>query len=204
MGRKVGHMNIVFDIGGVLADFKIEEYISFKFDEKTAAAVNAATWKNPDWQHLDRGDLSDEEILRLFIEDAPKYEKEIRCLFAKLCDIIHMKESTIPLIKRLKAAGYKVFYLSNYFEYLIHTAPWALEFTEYMDGGVFSCHYHKCKPEAEIYNILCSKYSLDHSECIFIDDRADNVQGAEAVGMKGIHYTGQNADELFEQIIRLS
>lgn len=194
--------NIVFDIGGVLADFNIDEFISSSFDEKTAAAVSSATWHGPYWGELDRGVLSDEEVLELFISEAPLYEREIRFLFAKLWSCLHMKDTSIPLVKQLKAEGFGVYYLSNYFEYLIHTAPWGLEFTEHMDGGIYSCHYHICKPDPEIYLTLCRKYSLLPEDCIFIDDREENVRGAVNVGMKGIHYTGQSPVELMAQIAK--
>ena len=193
-------MNIIFDIGKVLIDFDFESFVESQFDKETAEAVIGAMWHNPDWSELDRGVLSDEQVLRLFIDKAPRYEREIRLIFAKLGSVPKLRPTTIPMIKQLKSEGHKVFYLSNYFTYLMHTAPWVLEFREYMDGGVFSCFEHVTKPDAEIYRILCDRFSLKKEECVFIDDSLPNVKGSEDFGIRAIHYTGQTPEELYCEI----
>ncbi|MBR6874416.1 MAG: HAD family phosphatase [Ruminococcus sp.] len=193
-------MNVIFDIGKVLIDFDWEGYVASMFDPETAAAVVEATWGNPDWVELDRGVLTVEEVLRLFIAKAPQYDREIRLAFAKIGGCPKLRDMTIPMIKQLKAQGHRVYFLSNYFEFLIHSAPWVLEFREYMDGGIFSCYEHIVKPMPEIYELLCSRYSLDPADCVFIDDSPKNITGAENVGIRAILYTGQTPDELIAQI----
>lgn len=197
-------MNVIFDIGKVLIDFDFEQYMHSIFDKDTADAVIAATWHSPVWSELDKGVMSDEQVLCRFIENAPGHEREIRRMFALLGNIPVMKDSTVPMIQSLKAKGYGVYYLSNYFEYLMHTAPWVLDFIRYTDGGIFSCHVKITKPDKRIYELLCGKFSLSPAECIFIDDTERNVRAAEGCGMKGIHYTGQTSAELTEMIDRLS
>lgn len=49
------------------------------------------------------------------------------------------------------------------------------------------CGY--AKPEKECYEILLNKYSLLPEECLFIDDSLANVQVAESLGIKSIHFT---------------
>ena len=44
------------------------------------------------------------------------------------------------------------------------------------------------KPDSQIYLKACETLDIPPSECIFIDDRAENVQGAKIVGMLGIHF----------------
>ena len=193
-------MNVIFDIGKVLIDFEFEKYVHELFEPETAEKVIAATWHNPEWNELDKGVLSDEEVLQLFIAKAPECEKEIRIAFAGMGTCPKMRSTTIPMIKKLKKAGYGVYYLSNYFEYLMHTAPWALFFKEYMEGGLFSCHVKVTKPDLRIFGLLCEKYGLVPSECVFIDDTLKNVAAAEKFGMHGIHFTGQSTKELISQI----
>ena len=193
-------MNIIFDIGKVLIDFNYEDFVRSLFDPEAAEAVIDATWHNPEWIEFDRGVLSVEQVLQRFIAKAPQYEREIRTAFAKIGSCPKLKPTTIPMIKQLKAEGHRVFFLSNYFEYLIHAAPWALEFRQYMDGGVFSCFEHEVKPDAAIFRILCDRYSLKKEDCVFIDDSLPNVKGSEAFGIRAIHYTGQTPEELRRQI----
>ena len=42
------------------------------------------------------------------------------------------------------------------------------------------------KPNADIYEHLLKEYDLKAEECVFLDDRQDNVEGARALGIKGI------------------
>ena len=67
----------------------------------------------------------------------------------------------------------------------------SLEFIEFLrkqpvyknfDGEVVSCEEHVVKPDAKIYDILTSRYSLTPSETLFIDDRKENVEAAIAAG----------------------
>lgn len=92
------------------------------------------------------------------------------------------------LIQELKANGYKTYLLSNagydFYEYSPHKPALAL-----MDGKIISCEHKVLKPEKEIYEILFSTYSLDPSECIFIDDIEENVEGGKKCGMDGIVFS---------------
>lgn len=196
-----GSMNIVFDIGAVLIDFDWDAFVGGMFEPETAAAVTRAMWHNPDWAEFDKGLLRDEEILQRFIAKEPRYEKEIRHTFSRLADCPHRKAETIPLIERLKAEGHKVYFLSNFFEYLMHVAPDALDFIAHMDGGVFSCFVHEIKPDPAIFGILCKRYGFTPQSAVFIDDSEKNVEGAKACGFRTIHYTGQDFDTLYNIII---
>lgn len=92
------------------------------------------------------------------------------------------------LILELKANGYKTYLLSNagfdFYEYSPHKPAIAL-----MDGKIISCEHKVLKPEKEIYEILFNTYSLDPSECIFIDDVAENIEGGKKCGMDGIVFS---------------
>ena len=66
------------------------------------------------------------------------------------------------------------------------------EFFKYFDGKVVSGHCKLLKPEKEIYELLCSTYSLKPNECVFIDDTKANIEAAEKFGINGIHLTDIN------------
>ena len=51
------------------------------------------------------------------------------------------------------------------------------------------------KPDAGIYRHLLQTYDLIPEECLFIDDRAENVEGAKKEGMAGVVFGGD-----FEEI----
>ena len=193
-------MDIIFDIGKVLIDFDFDEFVRTIVPADRADIVAKAMFGNPDWIELDRGVLPVEEVLQRFIACAPEYEWDIRKVFSKLGDIPRLRPDTIPMIQDLKSRGHRVFYLSNYFEFLMHAAPQVLRFTRLTDGGIFSCHEKKVKPDRAIYDLLCSRYGIDKDNAVFIDDSPKNIRGAENAGIRGILYTGQNREELYREI----
>lgn len=54
---------------------------------------------------------------------------------------------------------------------------------EWFDGIVVSSDEHIVKPDVRIYKILLERYGINADECLFIDDRTDNVHGAVEAGM---------------------
>ena len=52
---------------------------------------------------------------------------------------------------------------------------------------------HRAKPDQAIYKALCDKYGLIPENCLFFDDRSENVQGARDFGMTAVHVTSQES-----------
>ena len=46
------------------------------------------------------------------------------------------------------------------------------------------------KPDAAIFAHICENFSLDPTACVFVDDKAENVQAARALGMQGYVFDG--------------
>lgn len=63
------------------------------------------------------------------------------------------------------------------------------------DGIVVSGEEFLLKPDKAIYNCLLERYGLQPEESIFLDDNADNVAGAEAVGMGAIRFESAHQAE---------
>lgn len=183
--------NVIFDIGLVMIDFDWASFVhGIVNDEKAEKVINTATWGNKTWNELDRGVLPFDEVIKLFQQNAPGYEKEIKLLFDRLGECPRKMPYAIPWVKELKAKGCGVYYLSNFFEYLMQEAPEVLDFIPYMDGGIFSCHEKITKPDPEIYRRLCTKYDLIPSECVFIDDSPANIESARKFGLNGVLFEG--------------
>lgn len=68
-----------------------------------------------------------------------------------------------------------------------------MSFVNDVDGKVVSGFVNMIKPQPEIYKCLLEKYNLVPSECVFIDDRMDNVEAARQVGINGIQFAGYEA-----------
>ena len=59
-----------------------------------------------------------------------------------------------------------------------------------VDGALFSFEVKQIKPEPEIYHSLLERFHLRAEECVFLDDRQNNVDGAIACGISAIRFTG--------------
>lgn len=183
--------NIILDVGKVLVEWDVPyAFQKLGFSEETAKAVADATVNTPDWLESDRSAVSDEETLARFIARAPEYEQEIRLFWENVGLPIWQYDYARPWIQSLKESGYRVYILSNYGRWTYQNTTEALSFLEDVDGAVFSFEVCQVKPEAEIYQTLLNKYQLEPSECIFLDDRADNIAAAAEQGIAGIQFTG--------------
>ncbi|MDE6202590.1 MAG: HAD family phosphatase, partial [Lachnospiraceae bacterium] len=81
--------NVVFDIGNVLAGFCWQEfYKSFGFSEEIFEKLADATVKSAFWNEMDRGKMTDEQLLEGFIANDPSIEKEIREVFSDIRGMI--------------------------------------------------------------------------------------------------------------------
>lgn len=192
---------VIFDIGDVLINFNWTDYVNTLFDEHTANAVTEAIWGDRRWDRLDLGIEPAENALRSFIEAAPVYESQIRYAFKHIDQCMSVKDYTVRWIKELQEHNITVLYLSNFSYYLRELAPGVLRFTDYMDGGIYSCDVHMIKPNPEIFHLICQKYGCIPAECIFVDDNRANVTAAEGLGFNALHFTDYN--EVHAQINKL-
>lgn len=179
--------NIIFDIGNVLADFCWEAfYKGFGYEGEVLERLGKATVKSPVWSEVDRGVWSEEELVEGFIRNDPDMEPEIRRIFQNVHGMVARREYAVPWIRSLQEAGYHCYYLSN-FSYKAHTeCADALDFLEYMDGGILSYQDKVVKPQREIYQLLLDRYGLKAQECVFLDDTEKNLPMAEELGIKTI------------------
>ena len=105
-----------------------------------------------------------------------------------------------PMISRLKNLGYHVYLLSNY-PYNLYKIHWpSFEFYSLVDGYVVSAAEKLKKPNPAIYKLLCNRYQLKPKECLFIDDRQDNVEAAIQVGMKAVLFEGYESLKAYLEI----
>jgi len=49
------------------------------------------------------------------------------------------------------------------------------------------------KPDIKIYETFLSQSGLAAQDCVFVDDKRENTDGAIAAGMDAIHFTGADA-----------
>lgn len=200
--------NIIFDIGNVLASFRWKDlFQELGFTGEAFERIAEATVLHPTmWNEFDRSLMSDEEIIAKCIERAPEYEKEICLLFDTTAGLVEEYPYSYEWIKGLKEQGYKVYLLSNYGKTSFEAArdKRRLSFLPLVDGAVISYEEKMVKPEPGIYEALLRKYDLKAEECVFLDDKPENIEAALALGFHGIVVESyEQAKEVLENTTKI-
>ena len=109
-------------------------------------------------------------------------------------------KEVIEIIKSLKTNGYNIGLITN----LTSVFPSVKRkgtVSDLFDDIIVSHEVGMRKPEARIYNLALDRLAVDAAEAVFVDDKLENVEGAEAVGMRGIHF--KDAAQLERELKKL-
>lgn len=184
------YQNIVFDYGNVLGTFD-EEYILKQFcdSEVDFPVLYDAVFEN--WQALDEGSADYGVCIQTALSKLPERLHPAAEAFFKdwylYCPPILQ---TWELVRELKEQNIAVYLLSNASVYFAEHAFEVCEILKEFDGIFFSGPAGCAKPEKVIYEKLFEEFGLKPEESFFIDDNADNIRAAQALGMDGIVFTG--------------
>ena len=189
--------NVIFDYGNVLVDWN-PAYLFlpvFNGDEEKCRYFTDNVCNREWFTRMDRGEDMDTCVAELQAQ-YPEYADAIALFRDRWFDMCHGDiPGMLEIIQDLKQKGYGVFGLTNWPAATFAEARRRFKTIGSIDNYVVSSSVHLAKPEPAIYQLLLSKYNLKAQECVFIDDRADNVNAAMALGMSGIVYPG-SAKEL--------
>jgi epoxide hydrolase-like predicted phosphatase len=104
-------------------------------------------------------------------------------------DIFWLNEPVAHLVGFLKRQGYTLVLGSN--TNGLHAAQFRQQFAStlaHFDQLVLSHEVGHLKPSAEFYLACAAAAGADPASCIFIDDLAENVEGAKAAGLSALHF----------------
>lgn len=195
--------NIVFDFGGVLIDWNPEYLYKSVFEEKAEMNFFLENVCTPEWNLQQDAGRSLVKATRELQKLHPKYKNEIQLFYDKWTSMLGGQiDKNVALIKPLKEK-YKLYGLTNWSS---ETFPKALEmysFFQEIDGIIVSGTEKLMKPNQRIYELLLSRFGLNASECLFIDDNINNIRTAKELGFSTIHFTdGVNLkEELYQKNI---
>lgn len=182
-------MNVVFDLGGVVFNWKPDSIIRGIFtDSRAQKLVRAEIIDHADWIELDRGTLSlDEAIVRGTSRTGLPYA-DIAKLINAVPPSLTPVPGTIELIRSIRETTNRLFVLSNMQSASISYLETNYDIWDMFDGIVISSRIRKVKPEIEIYEHLLNAYELEAAETVFIDDMNENLAAAESIGIRTIKF----------------
>lgn len=181
--------NIVFDLGNVLVKFDSNELIShfFKVKQKEVKSF----YFDSLWNEYDQGLYSVDEMIEKGVKQFPELEMDVEKLMHHWTQFVIPLKKNIEFIKTLKGEGYRVYILSNIPEDDTRYLK-SLGVFKNCDGGIFSYEVKKIKPDLDIFRIFLEKYELNANECLFLDDRKENVDAAKSLGFHAVEVLDPN------------
>lgn len=192
--------NIVFDIGNVILNFKLEDVLpKFTNNKEEQEFIINNIINSPEWlgnSLIDTGYISKEEAISI-VQDRTNHENDelISNFWNNYNNYSLVDERVIKLIKNLKLKGYKIFLLSNINDHTFQNVNKSDLFS-IVDGYVLSYIEHQIKPYKSIYNTLLNRYNLKENECLFIDDNQNNINTAIRLGFNATKVEPDNYDDL--------
>ena len=183
--------NVVLDMGNVLLDFR-PEYVMDQFcsSEEEKDVIRRELFEGPEWPLGDRGDIKDKDRYDMVKVRVPeKYHEALKncALHWDIC--MDPLDGAKEFCEKVKEKGYKIFVLSNASDLFYVYFPKFLPL-DFFDGVFVSSDYLMLKPDVEIYKTFLDKYGLKGEECLFIDDRQDNIEGAGKAGLNTFRFEG--------------
>ena len=196
--------NVIFDYGNVLIDWNPAYLFLPVFDgDEEKCRFFTDNVCNREWfTRMDRGESMDKCVAELQAR-YPQYASAVAMFRDRWFEMCHGElPGMFELIQDLKGKGVGVYGLTNWPAETFTEARRRFRTLASIDNYVVSSSVKLAKPEPAIYQLLLSKYNLKPEECVFIDDRKDNVDAAKALGMSGIVYPG-SAKELIPILYNL-
>jgi len=182
---------IVFDVGNVLYGWDPESFLARQLPEDEARLrfiedVDLWGWHDS----LDAGRPFDEAAAELS-EKFPDYAAHISAWGERFGETI---SDPVPgvhaIVEELDSRGIPLFAITNFSADF--WAPFRARedtfFRRFRDI-VVSGEVKMLKPDPAIYYLALDRFGLQAHEALFVDDRRINVEGAEAVGMRGHLFT---------------
>lgn len=183
--------NIIFDMGNVLIHWTPKIFLDrLGRNEADTEILNRIVFESDEWPALDAGTLDEAEALAIMQSRLPEHlHEEARRLLFEWDQPLILVEGMEDLVRELKDQGYAIYLLSNASRRQ-HEYWDRIPASPCFSGTFISADYQMIKPDPVIYQTFFKEFDLRPEECLFIDDRLDNVEAAIAQGMDAIQFTG--------------
>lgn len=187
--------SVIFDVGHVLYDWdpRVLYRQLIPAEDALEAFLGEVCTREWHFQH-DRGrpfaDTSAELTARF-----PEHETLIAAWGPRFSEQIPGPMPGMPeLTAELDAGGVPLYAITNFSgEFFARFRAQEAALFDRFRGIVVSGDEGATKPDPAIYRLALDRFRLDAAACVFVDDRAENVAGAEAVGMAAILFAGAEA-----------
>jgi HAD superfamily hydrolase (TIGR01509 family) len=142
------------------------------------AAANAEAW-----YQFERGEIDQQTFLHRFLPDGPGFDHAaFLALFRRGYRWLDGMEQ---MLGQLHARGVEMHCMSNYPRWF-EVIEECLGLSRYLPWTFVSCQTGLRKPSAEAYVSAARQLGREPGQCLFIDNKEGNCDGARSVGMDAV------------------
>jgi 2-haloacid dehalogenase len=193
---------VIFDFGGVLIDWNPRHLYRTLFDDEEAMERFLADVVSPAWNlEQDRGRTFRAAIEEL-VREHPAEADRIEAFWSRWTEMLGDADpATVAILGELRAAGIRVFGLTNWSsETFPHARP-RYPFIEWFEDVVVSGEVRLTKPDPAIFRLIAERNGLDPARTVFVDDTVVNVTAAAELGFRALAF--RDAGSLRRDLIEL-
>ena len=179
--------SVIFDVGHVLHDWEPRLLYERLIPENEALDAFLRDVATREWHFQHDAGRPFAETSAELIAAHPQHAELIAAWGPRFNDMLPGPiPGMVELVEELDAAGVPLFAITNFSGefWPPFRAREAALFDRFRDI-VVSGDEKMMKPDAAIYRLAVDRFGIAAEEALFVDDRADNVAGAEAVGIRG-------------------
>ena len=184
---------LILDFGGVLSYSQPENWYRL-----TAAPLGVAAdaFRAAYWEHRHAYDAG---------LPATEYWRRVHATLGRPCGLVEpliqsdvaswteFREDVWTLARDFRRRGGRTGFLSNGVPEAMARIRATRPLEPWFDAVVVSCEVGVTKPDPRIFAMCLSRLGVSPERALFVDDRADNIEAAARLGMKTLHFHGDDA-----------
>ena len=192
---------LILDFGGVVTRTLFETHDVT--ERALGLEAGTLTWRGPFdpatdplWVSMQQREISERdywmertrEVGRLVGEDWTDMKTFVQRARGADADLVLRPEARDAILAA-KKAGLRLAILSNELD-LFYGVEFRRRFPliDLFDVIVDATYTKILKPDPRAYELVLAELGLPREACVFVDDQAKNIEGAEAVGLPHVHF----------------
>lgn len=205
--------HLIFDFGGVLFRWQPAQLLARVLPGRIASTEEAEHWKRQffqayqgDWGAFDSGLISADECRDRIAARTGLSREEVQAVIEAVPLELEPQRGTVAILRALKTAGHRLFFLSNMPEPYARHLEQHHDFLTWFEDGVFSARVKTGKPGLDIFRLALARFGVAPGDALFIDDHVENIEAAAQLGLPALRFTSpaRLAEDLMARGLNLS
>jgi putative hydrolase of the HAD superfamily len=119
----------------------------------------------------------------------------------ELWNMIEVDDDAIEVVKSIRRQGLTICLASNQDSYRGNYMSKRLGFQELFDHEYYSFQIGLAKPDEAYFTHIVNDLNIQPDEAVFIDDKAENVEAAQSVGIQAAVYNLADGSTSFASVL---